>query len=253
MLFFHFAPHIYFRERMAFYYDWLELDKSSPSVIKTDSSGSRKKYIHGGASDDKNTTDLPLRLKQSLAQLEYPPPENPKEFLKYNQYILREYVKKYPEQRGMLVYVKMGYGKSIIAASIAHYYHTIDPHRNIICLLASGLIENFKENTRKYLRAIGAPLDSIKDYKFISIGASNMFEQLASSPEQRALDKKLGIMIDDIKRQLLQNTLQPGIIGTTHNLFNHSLVAQNGLPPNPGHCNECEKYQIIISNRDSNY
>lgn len=93
-----------------------------------------------------NNTNFPQALKTYFKHLKYP--QN--EFLKYHQFIVNQYLKENPLQRGLLVMHGVGTGKTLIAASICELYRKLDPNRRIIVLLAKSLVNNFKKNVVRY-------------------------------------------------------------------------------------------------------
>lgn len=186
-------------------------------------------------------TNTPLQIKNSINNI-YNTYDEKKEFLQYYQYAIRNYLIE-SDSRGLLIYHDPGYGKSILAASLADFYRKHDPKRQIIILLSKSLQSNLENNIKKYMR--GNPdnegfeksdkfIDNIiaNKYKFVSLNASNMYEQISNikiSESEKEFDKKLAsfnkeIGVDDDNKMLkgsknfLENSLI--IIDEFHNLAN---------------------------------
>ena len=184
---------------------------------------------------DRNNTDFPLALKSNLTALTY----DKDEFLRYYQYVVHQYVAQQPDARGLLLLLKMGYGKSILAAALSRLWTKWDPTRKIIVLLAKSLEDNFKKNIAVYLETVeGMSKETIDEeiaskYKFVSYNASNMYEQMTRTNKtynQLVLEKKLGhlstLVQQDVK--FLENSAL--IIDEAHNFFNSiTNGSQNAL------------------------
>lgn len=172
---------------------------------------------------DENSTDFALSLLNQFKRVKY----DEKEFLRYSQYIVREYIIN-SHGRGLLCYWGMGFGKTPLAVSITEYYRTHDPTRNIIFLSAKSLANNFKNSLGNYMKDIEnvSPLEIEKiieeHYSFVSSNASNMFKQIQAinkSQEEILYEKKLGDLTSTYsKEHALENSLV--IVDEAHNLFN---------------------------------
>ena len=172
---------------------------------------------------NENSTDFPLALLNQFKRVKY----DEKEFLRYSQYIVREYIIN-SHGRGLLCYWGMGFGKTPLAVSITEYYRVNDPERNIIFLSAKSLANNFKNSLGNYMKDVEhvspAEVDRIIEnhYSFVSSNASNMFKQIQSinkSEEEILYEKKLGDLTSTYKKEhALENSLV--IVDEAHNLFN---------------------------------
>lgn len=172
---------------------------------------------------DENNTDFPLALLNQFKRINYS--EN--EFLRYSQYIVREYIIN-SHGRGLLCYWGMGFGKTPLAVSITEYYRVEDPSRNIIFLSAKSLANNFRKSLASYMQDIeNVPTMDIEriideKYKFVSSNASNMFRQIQNinkTAENILYEKKLGDLTSVFsKEHSLENSLV--IVDEAHNLFN---------------------------------
>ena len=170
-----------------------------------------------------NSTDFPLALLNQFKRIKY----DEKEFLRYSQYIVREYIIN-SHGRGLLCYWGMGFGKTPLAVSITEYYRINDPGRNIIFLSAKSLANNFKNSLANYMKDVEhvglTEVDRIIEnhYSFVSSNASNMFKQIQSinkSEEEILYEKKLGDLTSAYKKDhALENSLV--IVDEAHNLFN---------------------------------
>ena len=175
---------------------------------------------------DQNSTNFPLSLKNNLANLKY----NKKEYLQYHQFITNKYMINNDKSRGLLIFQEMGWGKSILAMSLAEHYRKHDPDRKIVVLLSKSLQKNMKKNIKKYIK--NAMDESLSDdeidkiietkYKFVSLNASNMFTQMTrlnKSQEELEFEKKLKEFSDVTQKgDFLENSLL--IIDEFHNLSN---------------------------------
>lgn len=172
---------------------------------------------------NENSTDFALSLLNQFKRVKY----DEKEFLRYSQYIVREYIIN-SSGRGLLCYWGMGFGKTPLAVSITEYYRVNDPSRNIIFLSAKSLANNFKNSLASYMKDVShiSPLEVDKiienNYSFVSSNASNMFKQIQSinkSEEEIIYEKKLGDLTSAYsKEHALENSLI--IVDEAHNLFN---------------------------------
>lgn len=178
---------------------------------------------------NQNNTNFPQSLKINLGKLKY---DEKKEFLKYHQYIVHSYVSQNPSIRGLLLYFNVGFGKTILAIALARLYKKIDPNRKIIVLLSKGLIRNFKDNIKKFLKQY-PEFDNIDNmelfkeiddtFKFISFRSNLMYKKISEikkTDNQIEFEEKIGDvnkMISD-KDDFLENTTL--IIDEAHNFFN---------------------------------
>ena len=177
-----------------------------------------------------NSTNFPISVKEQLTKFD-------KEFtkdnyLKYHQYIVQNYVINNEKSRGLLLFHEMGYGKSILAVSIAEYYRRVDPDRTIVVLLTKSLANNFKLNISKYIKSNMKDLYSemndndinkiVESYKFVSLNASNMYYQMTrvrKTSEEIAVEKQLNTFTNAVENNnFLENTVL--IVDEFHNLAN---------------------------------
>ena len=186
---------------------------------------------------DQDSTNFPLGVKNNLNEIktEY----SDKDFLRYHQFIVKMYMIKNTKIRGLMLFHDMGMGKSISAVAIAEYYREHDPDRNIIILLSKSLQENFKKNIKQFIKEtkdsikehlkssdLGATTDVDKiideKYKFVSLNASNMYEQLTridKTSEELIFENQIKEFAEIIeKSDFLENSLL--IIDEFHNLSN---------------------------------
>ena len=174
-----------------------------------------------------NSTSFPLAVKENLLKLKFT--DEDEKVLKYHQFITKEFFIKNRAQRGLLIAHAMGFGKTRLAVSIASAYRDIDPRRKIIIMLPKSLEANFKNTIKTYSSALSDThkqevtdeyID--KNYKFISLNASNMFKQVSNigkHEEEIEYERRLGEFMDDIiRKNSLDNSLL--IIDEAHNLFN---------------------------------
>lgn len=192
----------------------------------------------GGADQvklDRNNTNFALRLQEQLKRLQW---DSKYSFLKYYQNLIREYVVNFDVgSRGILAYLEMGLGKSILAIAIAvDIIESSQGRIKPIILLTKSLQENMIGAIRKYikLRSAAEPSwdvaqmspaqveDWIADkFSFVSMNASNMLKQVGRAVEGRAareFDVAFEARIGEVlKLTSLDNKLL--IVDEAHNLF----------------------------------
>lgn len=190
---------------------------------------------------EQNSTNFPISVKNNMLNLikqEY----NKKDFLRYHQFIVYNYLIKNEQSRGLLLFHEMGMGKSITAVALAEYYRLHDNNRNIVVLLSKSLQQNFKKNISKYIKenikhevkdaTKDADINNLSDtqidnvidkkYKFVSLNASNMFTQMTridKTKDEISIEKQLKEFTDIIEKDdFLENSVL--IIDEFHNLAN---------------------------------
>jgi hypothetical protein len=181
-----------------------------------------------------NLTDFPVSVKNNLMELakQY----SKKDFLKYHQFIVYNYLIKNYKSRGLLLFHEMGMGKSITSVALAEFYRKHDPSRKIVVLLSKSLQDNFKKNIVKFISEIkdegitnGSKLspneiDTIirEKYKFVSLNASNMYTQMTNinkTTDELILEKQLKEFSEVVETDnFLENSLL--IIDEFHNVSN---------------------------------
>jgi hypothetical protein len=206
-----------------------------------------KRPASGGINLNRNSTSFVMRLFEFFKNIKW---GNEYSFLKYYQNIIRVFVNDLDiDARGLLVYVAMGMGKSILAVAIAM---DLIKERQPIILLTKSLQENMRSSIRKYVKmrtqvepdyAIGrfdsaatlraghpvpsergsAELDHWIDanFSFVSMNASNMLKQIGRAAEghsaeefDAALESRLG---EVLKMPSLDGKLL--IVDEAHNFF----------------------------------
>ena len=187
---------------------------------------------------DQNSTNFPISVKNNLLTLGkelY----TKKDFLKYHQFIVYQYLIRNPKSRGLLLFHEMGMGKSITAAALAEFYREHDPDRKIIILLSKSLQSNFQKNIEKFIEVkegikgeskqegsnlSSSEIDEIIEtkYKFVSLNASNMYTQMTrvnKTKSQLEVEKQLKEFTDVVEKDdFLENSLL--IVDEFHNLSN---------------------------------
>jgi hypothetical protein len=177
---------------------------------------------------DRNNTNFPIQLLEVLRKLMESGEKY--DFLFYYQQLLREYFLKVDVgSRGLLAYVAMGLGKTVLANAIA--FGLMDTYEPII-LLSKSLQENMKGGIAKFMRmkAIhdGDAIDEAaitafiaEKFTFVSMNASNMIEQMRTATltsMARELEKRLDrnlkklAELKDLNGKLL-------IVDEAHNFF----------------------------------
>ena len=171
-----------------------------------------------------------------------------KEFLRYHQYIIKEYViNPKRDVRGILAYWDPGTGKTYLVVSIAEYIRQFYPDKKIVILSAKSLAGNFRGSLETFIRSEAlvnadkkkgadeisqAEIDKIISdrYKFVSSNASNMIQQLQnirsvdktrSEAEKKTeqIEERLGLLVSENKKSgFLEDSLL--IVDEAHNIFN---------------------------------
>lgn len=202
---------------------------------------------------DQDSTNFPISVKNNLlaiAETSY----DKKDFLKYHQFIVYQYLIRNPKTRGLLLFHEMGMGKSITAVALAEFYRKHNPDRKIIILLSKSLQSNFQKNIEKYIETNKesnkesnietnlkadiksaskkfsnsttdkSSIDNIIEskYKFVSLNASNMYTQMTrveKSKEELEVEKQMKEFTDVVEKDnFLENSLL--IVDEFHNLSN---------------------------------
>jgi hypothetical protein len=169
------------------------------------------------------TTNFCVETETYFKNLPY---HEKKETLHFHQYIINKFMVE-KDRRGILIYHSMGFGKTLLAASITEAYRQLDPSRKAIVLLPKSLQNNFSEAIKVYMQnAQAVPDDTTQNvvdehYKFISLNSSNMFTQIGridKTPEEVEFEKSIGLLTDKIKDGSLENSVL--VIDEFHNLSN---------------------------------
>lgn len=181
---------------------------------------------------DQNSTNFPISVKNNLQSIKY----DKKEFLKYHQFIVYNYLINNNNARGILLFHDMGFGKSISSIAIAEFYRQYDPDRKIVVLLSKSLQSNFQKNIEKFMslkykikkesssNLSEEEIDRIIDqkYKFVSLNASNMYTQMTCVNKTKGeieIEKQIQEFTDVVeKNDFLENSLL--IVDEFHNLSN---------------------------------
>lgn len=166
---------------------------------------------------NRNNTNFSYQLFEYLKTLKF---DSRFEFLKYHQWLVRNYYKdiivggNHSHLRGLLIYHTPGMGKGIEAAAIASDIIEI---AQPIVLLTRSIRENFRLAIKKYMKMrsdndpeyqLGklpeSDLDAYidKKFSFVSLNASNMLDQMAKAAEfsiskdvDKALSKRIGQLV----------------------------------------------------------
>jgi len=168
-------------------------------------------------STNKELTDLFESLKLEKSEF------------RYHQRIVIEYFARYPV-RGILIYHKMGAGKSLLAAALCE--RLIAAKFSVIFLSSKTLHDNFRQTLEK-LSAITKKDFDLSKYAFIALNASNMIQQVS-----REVNKLESLINKSKSRINLSGRVI--VVDEAHNFFN-SIT--NGSE------NAIELYRAII---DSN-
>jgi len=173
---------------------------------------------------EQNSTNSPLEILNFLNKIK----RDPKEFLLYHQLLINRYFTEFPHSRGLLIYHEVGYGKTILASSLATYFAKQD--KKIIVLAAKSLQDNFKAGVDKWQENMntelsGKPKSSKVDpstFKYVSLNANNLLDQLQHIDQTEAtkkFEKSLGELNSFIRTKNAFNDCLL-IIDEAHNLSN---------------------------------
>jgi SNF2-related domain len=138
-----------------------------------------------------NNTSFSMQIKEALQSIKYLKDKDP---ARYHQRLVIEYMRLYPHSRGLLIYHKMGAGKTRLGAAISEGLLKDDPTRKTIFISAKSLHDNFKTELREYLDLVnpgtGADVDAhiAQKYKFVSMNASNMIQQVYRATQKEGLE-----------------------------------------------------------------
>jgi hypothetical protein len=191
--------------------------------------------MHGMIPD----TDYPLAIKSKVAQ--YAEQYSDDEYLQRYQYIAQQDII-HSSKRGKLVFQSTGTGKSILMGSLIDYSIENDPERKIVTLLPKSLQRNLEINLAKYIRNKSGPIEKkskeyiekvIDSIHFISLNASNMFEQVTKvnkTIDELSFEKQLTNLNSYVghNKNFLENSLV--IMDEAHN-FSNSVTngSKNGV------------------------
>ncbi len=156
----------------------------------------------------RNNTSFTHNLRKTLMSIQ----QDSGDFLKYHQRIVAEYALKYDGIRGMLIYHNMGSGKTMLSISLAESFIDNTKYNRVIFISPKSLHENFKKDFIKFTKinaAVSSKFKSETDiddhldkyYSFVSLNASNMYEQVKRLANQDSVlditDKSL-VLDEDI-------------------------------------------------------
>jgi hypothetical protein len=134
-----------------------------------------------------NNTSFQVQITEALRSVEHLKNDP----ARYHQRLVVEYVLKYPHNRGLLVYHKMGSGKTRLAAEITEKIMKEDPSKRVIFISAKTLHENFKGDLRKYMEQSDGEADFSghlsQKYRFVSMNASNMIQQVYKATQKEGV------------------------------------------------------------------
>lgn len=165
----------------------------------------------------RNNTNFQSNLSNALRSID----RDRADFLLYHHRLVHEYILKYDEIRGMLFYHQTGSGKSILSADLCHGLIK-KKGWHVLFISTKSLHDNFRENLRKYYRMnpelrrkFSGDAEAIEDdidlnYKFISLNASNLVDQVVRSV--------VGVRDDLVKSVSLDNHVV--VIDEAHNFAN---------------------------------
>lgn len=202
----------------------------------------------------RNSTSFPKQNYEFLKSLKLDKTDP----LRYHQRLVYEFVLKTPWVRGILVFHKMGAGKSVLGNSICEGLLDQDHDRKIIFMASKSLHNNFRDSISQYRKMLAeskgatfSPEETTEHinarYQFISLNASNMLTQVHRAVKKEAeLDTFDELNQDDAEE--LSKLDQIGdlehsvlVVDEAHNLFNS---ISNGSK------NAAGLYQLIMKAKD---
>jgi SNF2 family DNA or RNA helicase len=188
------------------------------------------------------TTDYPIEVSNKLANEKK---NMGQELLREHQYIFLKYFTEISlYKRGILAFHGTGTGKTITAEAVVDFYRKNDPGRDVVLLMSKSLVDNFKGTVRMYMKnnphaEEGEKSEEfiervVEKYKFISLGASNMFEQVKRTADMDILLQRFMDSEKALEGKLL-------VIDEVHNLANSiSNGSKNGV----------KLYDLIMRTKD---
>lgn len=136
---------------------------------------------------NRNTTDIMRLLNNELKSEKYKNDEK-KTMLKDHQYLIKTFFNnvEFDDVKGILLYHKMGTGKSILSISMA-----MDFDGDVIIFMYTSLINNYVNDIKKYLSMINFKddFDSFINTKFtfISLNAFNLYTKIPSDLKNKLI------------------------------------------------------------------
>ncbi len=136
---------------------------------------------------NRNNTDIMRVLNKELQSDKYINDEK-KTMLKNHQFLIKSffYNVHFDDVKGLLLFHKMGTGKSILSISIA-----LDFPGDVIVFLSSSLINNFINDIKKFLSLLNFPsnFDSFisSKFSFISLNAFNLHSKIPSNLKHKLI------------------------------------------------------------------
>lgn len=180
---------------------------------------------------NRNSTNFPLELFEIFKKTKW---EHKYDFLKYYQNLVRSYITRIDvDARGLLAYLTMGLGKSMLAVAVA--IDLMDTYAPII-LLTKSLQKNMHGAIKKYIKLrteyepeypLGALDDAARDqwiadhFSFVSMNASNMLKQMSRAAEGRVVEE-FDAVLEKKFGELMKNASLDGkllIVDEVHNFF----------------------------------
>lgn len=150
----------------------------------------------------RNNTSFTKELFDTLKEIQ----TSKDDYLRYHQRLATEYVAHYPHVRGMLMYHKMGSGKTILGVAVCEAL-LAKGKRNVMFISAKSLHKNFRESIKKYWK-MRDPDHFIEEgssdayinehYSFVSANASNFMDQVARAAQGDNLQEQ----VEDIGEML---------------------------------------------------
>ncbi len=149
---------------------------------------------------DRNNTSFAKELYEVLKQIKL----SKDDFLRYHQKIVVDYLMKYPDVRGMLAYHKMGSGKTLLGVAICETLLKLYPDRKVIFVANKSLHGNFRNTIVKYHK-LDKQIPEVeideyikKNYKFVTMNASNMLKQVHAATRGEDLEALIQPVGDDL-------------------------------------------------------
>jgi len=147
---------------------------------------------------DRNNTSFVSKLNEALKSID----KDKDDYLKYHQRLVTEYVLQYPHIKGILIYHRMGSGKTLLSVAIADALLKKSNFNRVIFISPKSLHKNFKKDFVKFTKLNPELKDKFTDnaeiedhlsenYNFVSLNASNMIKQVErviSDVEEKTLD-----------------------------------------------------------------
>ena len=173
---------------------------------------------------DRNNTSFQYKLHSFLKDIKI----NEKDYLRYHQKVVVEYVLNYDNISGILLYHRMGSGKTMLSVAICEELIN-KTNKNIIFVSAKSLHKNFIKEYEKY-NTVNTNITPktpeeieiylAEKYTFISANAGNMLEQFKKAINRNRLSSLVLELNEDKNTEFMELTNSIIVWDEFHNFTN---------------------------------